>query len=761
MDLDNFEDWLDLKSYAEKMYLGYSVSVLKDRAIPYLSDGQKPVQRRILFAMKEMNISAKAPPKKSARVVGDVIGKYHPHGDSSVYEAMVRMSQVWNLRYPLVDGQGNFGSMDGDGAAAMRYTEARLTPFSEHVLLSELNLGTVNFIGNYDNTLTEPDKLPSRLNTLLLNGAMGIAVGMACDIPSHNIRSVTDATIATIKNPKISHEELMDIIKGPDLPNGGQIIDDQETINEIYEKGQGVLKVRAKWKVEKLARNQWQVVVYEMPPHTSARSVLEHIDRITNPPQQKDKNGKSKTLSAKVLQEKNFMNSILNKAVDESDRKNAVRLVLEPKSSKQNPEEFMNALLSRVGLEQSMKVNMTTVGLDGLPKLKGIKDIVSEWVGFRFDTMTKRTQFQLDKVQKRIHILEGRLLALEHIDKVIKIIRESEDPKIELMNKIGVTEVQAEDILEIRLRQLAKMEHVKVEKELLSLQKEEKRLLGLLSSKTKMFNLMVKEMEEDTAMFEDERRTLLKPEKPVVAKSSEAIVNEPITVILTKKGWITQRKGHGIETASIQLKNDDAIQKALEGKSVDLISLIANNGRAYSIKSTDIPSGKGGFAHLNSLINIEGNISIVDSCFADGRKFLIFNNHGYGFVSNTSSLETKNKAGKHFMTLPKKESVIFPIQFIDWEEDQIINILTNDDRLLSFYTEELKEFKELDKGKGYQLIKLPKGVEIDDYSFSKDEIKIQEKSKKKTIKGDELNEYLSKRALRGKKVKEGTKLIKN
>jgi topoisomerase-4 subunit A len=761
MDLDNFEDWLDLKSYAEKMYLGYSVSVLKDRAIPYLSDGQKPVQRRILFAMKEMNISAKAPPKKSARVVGDVIGKYHPHGDSSVYEAMVRMSQVWNLRYPLVDGQGNFGSMDGDGAAAMRYTEARLTPFSEHVLLSELNLGTVNFIGNYDNTLTEPDKLPSRLNTLLLNGAMGIAVGMACDIPSHNIRSVTDATIATIKNPKISHEELMDIIKGPDLPNGGQIIDDQETINEIYEKGQGVLKVRAKWKVEKLARNQWQVVVYEMPPHTSARSVLEHIDRITNPPQQKDKNGKSKTLSAKVLQEKNFMNSILNKAVDESDRKNAVRLVLEPKSSKQNPEEFMNALLSRVGLEQSMKVNMTTVGLDGLPKLKGIKDIVSEWVGFRFDTMTKRTQFQLDKVQKRIHILEGRLLALEHIDKVIKIIRESEDPKIELMNKIGVTEVQAEDILEIRLRQLAKMEHVKVQKELSSLQKEEKRLLGLLSSRTKMFNLMVKEIEEDTAMFEDERRTLLKPEKPVVAKSSEAIVNEPITVILTKKGWITQRKGHGIETASIQLKNDDSIQKVLEGKSIDLISLIANNGRAYSIKSTDIPSGKGGFAHLNSLINIEGNVSIVDSCFADGLKFLIFNNHGYGFISNTSSLETKNKAGKHFMTLPKKESVIFPIHFIDWEEDQIINILTNDDRLLSFYTEELKEFKELDKGKGYQLIKLPKGIEISDYSFSKDEIKIQEKSKKKTIKGDELNDYLSKRALRGKKVKEGTKLVKD
>jgi len=760
MNLNNIDDWLDLKSYAEKMYLGYSVSVLKDRAIPYISDGQKPVQRRILFAMKELNITAKSAPKKSARVVGDVIGKYHPHGDSSVYEAMVRMSQVWNLRYPLVDGQGNFGSMDGDGAAAMRYTEARLTPFSEHVLLSELGLGTVNFIGNYDNTLTEPDKMPSRLNTLLLNGAMGIAVGMACDIPSHNIRSITDATIATIKNEKITHEEIMDIIKGPDLPNGGQIIDSQETINEIYEKGQGVLKVRAKWKVEKLARNQWQIVVYEMPPHTSARSVLEHIDRITNPPQNKDKSGKPRQLSVRVVQEKNFMNSILSKAIDESDRKNSVRLVLEPKSSKQDPEEFMASLLGRVGLEQSMKVNMTSVGLDGLPRLKGIKKLISEWIEFRFETMTNRTKFQLEKVQKRIHILEGRLLALVSIDKVIKIIRESEDPKLELMNKIGVSDLQAEDILEIRLRQLAKMEHVKIEKELLTLKKEEKRLLSLLNSKTKMLNLMMKEIEEDTVMFEDERRTLLKTEKATIAKSSEAIVNEPITVILTKKGWITQRKGHDIETESIQLKNDDFIHKILEGRSVDLVCLIASNGRSYSIKTTDIPSGKGGFTHLNSLINIEPNVDIVETSFSDKGKFIIFNSGGYGFISSSKSLETKNRAGKHFMTLPKCNPIIFPLHFIEWERDQIMNILTTDDRLLSFYTEDLKEFKELEKGKGYQLIKLPKNVEIADYSFSKDEIKFQEKNKKKILKGEEMKEYISKRALRGKKVKEGTKLIK-
>jgi topoisomerase-4 subunit A len=763
------DPYLNFKDYASEMYLGYSIAVLKERAIPYLSDGQKPVQRRILFAMRELGIKADLPPKKSARVVGDVIGKYHPHGDSSVYEAMVRMSQEWNLRYPLVDGQGNFGSRDGDGAAAMRYTEARLTPLAEAILLSELKLGTVDWRENYDNTIEEPSNLPSRLNMMLLNGATGIAVGMASDVPSHNMRELTNVTLKVIGNSKITHEEIMEELKGPDFPGGGQIIDDQETINEIYKSGRGTLKVRARWTIEKKARGQWQVVINEFPPNLSSTKILESIHKITNPIAKKDSKGKPKQLPQKVLAEKNYMLSILDSAKDDSDKSTPVRFVLVPKSSRMDPEEFMNALIGRIGLDQTSKVNLTTVCLDGQPQVKSIKDLILEWIAYRFETMTRRTTFQLNKVQSRIHILDGRMLAFLNIDQVIDIIRNAEYPKSDLMREINVTEIQAEDILDIKLRQLAKLEGMKIENELAELKKEETKLLALLGSRTKMNNLMKKEIEADTLKFEDERRTILKPAKTIVAKSADAVADEPVTIILTKKGWLTLRKGHNVDISTIQLKDDDEIRYIEEGRSVQALAMVASNGRVFSVKPTDVPSGKGGFSHLNSIIEI-GASSVVSMTFTKDQLFMIYNNDGYGFISNAKNLESKNKAGKHFMSLPNADSVILP--FIKINPDQGISnmgseltpemvhqgandwvtVVTTDDRMLCFTVEEMLGYKQLDKGKGYQLVKLPTGVQIKQLIVSDPEKTSFKDGRKKINLLDNKDSYLSNRAKRGRKV---------
>lgn len=753
MSSDNF---LDLEKYLTNKYLEYSVSVLKDRAIPYLSDGLKPVHRRIMYAMQDMRNFSTEKHKKCARIVGDVIGKYHPHGDQSVYDAMTRLAQPWNMRYPLVDGQGNFGSRDGDNQAAMRYTEARLTPLAEQVLLSELNMGTIDFRSNYDNTITEPINLPSKLNMLLLNGASGIAVGMSTDVPSHNIREVTNATIATIKNPDISVAEIMSHLHGPDFATGGHIIASDEELRNIYSTGRGVIRVRAKWRVEQLARGQWQVVVYEFPPNMNAKKVLESMGRITNPQVKKDKNGKSKPLSPNVIAEKNFVLSILSNILDESDKTTSVRLVLEPKSSKQNPEEFMNALIGRFELEQSVKINLTTVGLDGTPKTKNIKDIIEEWITYRFDVMTRRCKWRLDKVQARIHILEGRVIAFHNIDEVINIIKNSDEPKKDLIAQLKVSEIQAEDILEIKLRQLAKLEEFKIEKEIDILKKEEKNLQILLNNKNKMMALMEKEIEETTVSFEDERRTLIKEDKIAVVKSSDTIADEPVTIIYTKQGWITSRKGHEIDLSTVQLKTDDEILYVQEGRSVEQVAFLGSDGRGYSVKPNDIPSGKVGFVHINTLITVPQNVKLIDMLFAnEEKKLLVFNNDGYGYITSSMSLVSKNKAGKNFMTLPEDDSIIFKPVLLN-ENSKLVNIQTTDLRLLSF---NLDEIKELDKGKGFQLVKLATGQKIHKLSVTDAtgfELKV--KNKVYFISGDKLSEYASKRALRGKKIESNMEL---
>src|SRR5215469_10463819 len=534
-------DTLTLGHYAERAYLDYAVSVVKGRALPDVCDGQKPVQRRILFAMNEMGLGDNAKPVKSARVVGDVLGKYHPHGDQSAYDALVRLAQDFSMRYPLIDGQGNFGSRDGDGAAAMRYTEARLTPIAK-LLLDEIDMGTVDFMPNYDGSFQEPKTLPARLPMLLLNGASGIAVGLATEIPSHNLREVASAAVAMIRNPKLSHAEIMEKVPGPDFPGGGQIISSDAEIAAAYESGRGSLKVRARWKIEDLARGQWQLVVTELPPNTSGQKVLEEIEELTNP---KLKLGK-KTLTPEQLQSKQTMLGLLDAVRDESGKDAPVRLVFEPKSSRIDQTEFVNSLLAHTSLESNAPLNLVMIGADGRPRQKGIGEILGEWIGFRFATVTRRTQHRLTKVDDRIHILEGRMIVFLNIDEVIRIIRESDEPKSALMNAFGLSERQAEDILDIRLRQLARLEKIKIEKELAELREEKAKLEELLANESSMKRLSVKEIEGDAKQYGDDRRTLIQQEKR--ASFEARVVDEPVTVVVSQKGWVRALKGHGLDT---------------------------------------------------------------------------------------------------------------------------------------------------------------------------------------------------------------------
>ncbi|MCL6468067.1 MAG: DNA topoisomerase IV subunit A, partial [Ralstonia sp.] len=538
---------LTLGAYAERAYLDYAISVVKGRALPEVADGQKPVQRRILFAMHEMGLRSDAKPVKSARVVGDVLGKFHPHGDQSAYDALVRLAQDFSLRYPLIDGQGNFGSRDGDGAAAMRYTEARLTPISR-LLLEELDQGTVDFIPNYDGSMEEPKLLPARLPFVLLNGASGIAVGMATEIPSHNLREVAAATVALIRDDKLTSTDLMQYMPGPDFPGGGQIISSAADIAQVYESGRGSLKVRARWKIEELARGQWQLVVNELPPNTSSQKVLEEIEELTNP---KVRTGK-KSLSPDQLTMKQTMLGLLDAVRDESGKDAPVRLVFEPKSKNIDQQEFANALLAHTSLESGAAINLVMIGTDGRPRQKGLAEILREWIVYRFATVTRRTRHRLGKVEDRIHILEGRQLVLLRIEDVIRIIRESEDPKAALIQVFNLSDRQAEDILEIRLRQLARLEAIKIEQELKNLREEQGELDVLLKSETMMRRRIIKEIETDAKQYGDDRRTFIQEERRAAAEVK--VVDEPVTVIVSQKGWVRTRQGHGHDATQFTFK---------------------------------------------------------------------------------------------------------------------------------------------------------------------------------------------------------------
>ena len=654
-----------LAAYAQRAYLEYALSVVKGRALPDACDGQKPVQRRILYSMARMGLAFGgangnngAKPVKSARVVGDVLGKYHPHGDQAAYDAMVRMAQDFSQRYPLVDGQGNFGSRDGDGAAAMRYTEARLSRITT-LLLDELDEGTVDFVPNYDGSFEEPRQLPARLPFTLLNGASGIAVGLATEIPSHNLREIADACIALIKTPAMGDEALYAIVAGPDYPGGAQIISTPADIAAAYSTGRGSLKVRARWKIEDLARGQWQLVVQELPPGVSTQKVLEEIEELTNP---KIKTGK-KALSADQIQLKQTLLSVLDVVRDESGKEAAVRLVFEPKTSRIEQSEMITTLLAHTSLESSSPINLTMVGLDGKPAQKSLRQILGEWIAFRQTTIQRRSQYRLDKVLDRIHILEGRQLVLLNIDEVIAIIRQSDEPKAALIARFNLSDRQAEDILEIRLRQLARLEAIKIEQELKSLREEQGRLEEILANPAALKRLMTKEIEADAKQFADPRRTLIQAEKKAVLEIK--VLDEPVTVVISSKGWIRARTGHGHDAASFAFKAGDDLYGTFECRTVDTLLVFGTAakgcGRVYSIAVSLLPGARGDGQPVTTLIELEAGTQPAHY-FAGpaGATLLLSSSGGYGFLASIDNMVSRLKAGKAFISCAEGESVCKP-----------------------------------------------------------------------------------------------------
>ena len=692
---------LTLSTFAERAYLDYAISVVKGRALPDVCDGQKPVQRRILYAMNELGLNSTAKPRKSAAVVGDVLGKLHPHGDQSVYDALVRMAQDFSLRYPLIDGQGNFGSRDGDGAAAMRYTEARLTPIAK-LLMDEIGMGTVDFQPNYDGSTEEPKLLPARLPMVLLNGASGIAVGLATEIPSHNLAEVAKAAVAMIRDPKITHAELMAIMPGPDFPGGGQIITPPSQIQDMYASGRGSMKVRARWKIEELARGQWQAVVTELPPGTSSQKVLEEIEELTNP---KIKLGK-KALSPEQVALKALILNSLDTIRDESGRAAPVRLVFEPKSKNQDQTEFMLMLLAHTSLESSTSINLVMIGGDGRPRQKGLGDILREWIDFRFTTVTRRTGYKLGKVKDRIHILEGREAILLNIDKVIQIIRNSDEPKAALIEAFKLSERQADDILEIRLRQLARLETIKIQQELAELRKEEKSLQDLLDNPGSMKRAIIREIEADAKQFGDARRTLIEEAQKAVAE--QKVVDEPVTVIISEKGWVRARTGIGHDAAQFTFKAGDSLHGAFECRTVDTLLGFGNNGRIYSVPVSALPNARGDGVPITTLCDLSGGtpgnaVRILHYFAGNGAtSLLLASSAGYGFIAKAGDMVSRLKGGKAFMSLDDGDVPLEPKIIPD--AASAVACLTEGARLLVFGLDEMKTLSK--GGTGVKLIDL-------------------------------------------------------
>jgi topoisomerase-4 subunit A len=748
---DGGGDAITLAHYAERAYLEYALSVVKGRALPDVCDGSKPVQRRILYAMDRLGLgftTASGPkPVKCAKVVGDVLGKYHPHSDQAAYDALVRMAQNFSLRYPLIDGQGNFGSRDGDGAAAMRYTEARLAPIAR-LLLDEIDEGTVDFMPNYDGSEEEPRLMPARLPFSLLNGASGIAVGLATEIPSHNLREVAAAAVALIRNDKLSDEELHTLIPGPDFPGGGQIISSPAEIRAAYASGRGSLKARACWKIEDLARGQWQLVVTELPPGSSSQKVQEEIEELINP---KVKAGK-KTLSAEQTQLKGVMQAMLDTVRDESSKDAPVRLVIEPKSRTVGQQELITTLLAHTSLESSVTVNLTMVGIDGRPTQKSLRQMLVEWIAFRQTTVQRRSQHRLQKVLDRIHILEGRQLVLLNIDEVIHIIRNSDEPKAALIERFKLSERQAEDILDIRLRQLARLEAIKIEQELKGLREERNKLEEILGSPAALRRTMIKEIEADAKQYGDERRTLIQEEKRAVAEVK--IVDEPVTVIVSLKGWVRALKGHEIDPATQTFKAGDSLYGAFPCRSVDTLYVFGSNGRVYNVAVASLPGGRGDGQPITSLIDLEtGSQPAHYFAGAAETTLLLANTGGFGLLARCADLATRQRGGKSFLALEDKEHVLPPAAV--GQTHGSVACLSLNGRLLVYPLSELK--LQSKGGRGLTLMDVDAKDPLLSVTTCGDTLRVLGtgrggKAKDELLKGASLASHVGKRARKGHKV---------
>ena len=768
-------DQESLAAYAQRAYLEYALSVVKGRALPDVCDGQKPVQRRIMYSMARMGLgfsgNSGAKPVKSARVVGDVLGRFHPHGDQAAYDALVRMAQNFSQRYPLIDGQGNFGSRDGDGAAAMRYTEARLAKITT-LLMDELDEGTVDFVPNYDGSTEEPRQLPARLPFTLLNGASGIAVGLATEIPSHNLREIANACVALIKTPKLSDEELYTLVAGPDYPGGGQIISSTADIASAYSTGRGSLKVRARWKIEDLARGQWQLVVQELPPGVSTQKVLEEIEEITNP---KIKTGK-KALSQDQVQLKQTVLAVLDVVRDESSKDAAVRLVFEPKTSRIAQSELITTLLAHTSLESSSSINLTMVGLDGRPTQKTLRQMLLEWIAFRQTTLERRSQYRLDKVLDRIHILEGRQLVLLNIDEVIAIIRQADEPKAALIARFSLSDRQAEDILEIRLRQLARLEAIKIEQELKGLREEQGKLEEILGSPTALRRLMIREIELDAKQFADPRRTLIQAEKKAVLEVK--VLDEPVTVVVSSKGWVRAQKGWARDRAGATatpteytFKSGDSLYGTFECRTVDTLlvfgSAAKGTGRVYSVPVAMLPGARGDGQPITTLIELEpGTQPAHYFAGPSGATLLLSSSGGYGFLATLENMNSRLKAGKAFISCAEGEVVCKPSHASGNSGSVPLNPATHvacastAGRILTFEISELKT--QSAGGRGLMLIDLDAKDTLAGAAAYTRSVKIEGmgrggKAREETLEIRSLNNARAARARKGKSADLGFK----
>jgi topoisomerase-4 subunit A len=677
-----------------------------------------------------------------------VLGKYHPHGDSSTYEAMVHLAQPFSMRYPLIDGQGNFGSRDGDAPAAYRYTEAKLSRFAE-LLLGEIGEGTVDFVKNYDGKFDEPVLLPARLPFGLLNGSFGIPVGFSTRIPSHNLKEVAAAAAHVIRHPRAKLEDVLDILPGPDFPGGGQIISPKAEIREAYATGRGSLVMRCKWEKEQLARGQWRVVVTELPHGVSVKQVMEEIEALANPKAQ----GNRKEVSQEQRRMRQFILDQVEGARDESDRKSKLRLVIEPRSSRQDPEELMAALMVHTSLETRYAVNLTWLGYsDGLPETKGLLDILKEWGEFRVKTVERRTRFRLTKCEERLHIVLGRLMAYVKIDEIIKLIRASEDQteaKQKLRDKFKFTERQAEDIVNLRLGQLTKLDGVALNDERKKLEAERKELKAILGDEKELKKLVVQELNEDAKKYGDERRTLIKTAER--AQVERTVVEEPVTVIVSRKGWIRARTGHGLDVSQLSFKDGDALLQTVECKTTDPVNLLSASGKAFTVQAADVPSGRGDGSPVNTLVNSGSDDIVWMGCGDPNRKLLMNSSAGLGFVCKLGDLATKTRQGKDFMKVEEGATAQAPCLIPP--NLSFVAALSSDARLLVFPLEEVPERP--NGGVGVQLLALPEKTTLASLAMTDGKSLLVSGIKRKnraseTLEEKQLAEHMGKRAQRGR-----------
>ena len=739
MNLQANYEQIPLKEYAERAYLDYSMYVVLDRALPFVGDGLKPVQRRIIYAMSELGLAAGAKPKKSARTVGDVIGKFHPHGDSACYEAMVLMAQPFSYRYPLIDGQGNFGSPDDPKSfAAMRYTESKLNPIAD-VLLGEIGQGTVDWVPNFDGTLEEPSWLPARLPHVLLNGSMGIAVGMATDIPPHNLREIVSACIRLLDDPDATIADLCEHVRGPDYPTQAEIITPRNELLAMYHSGGGSIRARAVY-----AREDGNIVITALPHQVSPSKILEQI---------------AAQMRAKKL-------PMIEDLRDESDHENPIRLVIVPRSNRVDADEMMQHLFVTTDLEKSFRVNLNMIGLDGRPQVKDLKRILTEWLSFRIDTVTRRLNHRLAKVERRLHLLEGLRIAYLNLDEVIRIVRTEDEPKPVLMVRFKLSEEQTDYILETKLRQLARLEEMKINAERDQLEEERAKINVLLKSPAKLKGLIKEELRADAAKYGDDRRSPLVQREAAQALDESALVaSEPVTVVISQKGWIRAAKGHDIDAEGLSYREGDSLLATVKTRTTQQVAIIDSTGRSYSTPAHTLPSARGNGEPLTGRFTPPAGASFDAITAGDNdTRLVLATDFGYGFVTRFEALTGRNKAGKQIITLGDGARVLAPQVSGDPARDRIV-VVTTEGHLLMFSVAELPE---LDKGKGNKLIEIPKaklgsgdervaGVAV--VTEGKGEVTLFAGQRKLTLKWSDLVEYGGNRATRGGLLPRGLRRV--